>query len=71
MKKVVKEYSNADFTVVWDSGKCKHAAECVKNSPNVFSPKLSPWIDLTKGESEQVMSTIDKCPSGALSYRKK
>ena len=71
MKETVKEYSNDDITVVWDSSKCQHAAECVKNSPNVFNPKLRPWIDISKGESDQIMSTIDKCPSGALSYRKK
>ncbi len=70
MKEVVKEYSNDDITVIWDSGKCKHAAECVKNSPNVFNPKDKPWMDVSKGESNQIMSTIDKCPSGALSYRK-
>jgi uncharacterized Fe-S cluster protein YjdI len=71
MKEVTKEYSNDDLTIVWDSGKCKHAAECVKNSPNVFYSKLKPWINLEGADSEQVMATIDKCPSGALTYRKK
>lgn len=71
MEQEIKEYSNDDITIVWDSSKCKHAAECVKNSPSVFSPKSRPWINIDNGETEQVMSTISKCPSGALTYRKK
>ncbi|MEJ6756294.1 MAG: (4Fe-4S)-binding protein [Crocinitomicaceae bacterium] len=26
---------------------------------------------MSKGESDEIMATIDKCPSGALSYRKR
>lgn len=69
MKQVTKEYSNDDLTIVWDSRKCKHAAECVKNAPNVFNPKLKPWINLESADSQQVMGAIDKCPSGALTYK--
>tara|TARA_B110000285_G_scaffold103577_1_gene117914 strand:- start:3091 stop:3306 length:216 start_codon:yes stop_codon:yes gene_type:complete len=71
MNEVVNEYSNDEVIVVWDSVKCKHAAECVKNSPDIFNAKNKPWIDLSKGESDEIMATIDKCPSGALSYRKR
>ncbi|MDX2361291.1 MAG: (4Fe-4S)-binding protein [Crocinitomicaceae bacterium] len=67
-KAITKEYSNDGVTVVWNSGKCKHAAECVKNAGNVFKPKESPWIQMENGSSEEIMAAIDKCPSGALSY---
>jgi uncharacterized Fe-S cluster protein YjdI len=70
MNEKAKEYSNGDVTVVWNSHKCKHAAECVKNSPNVFRPKERPWIDVSDASSSELMSTIDKCPSGALTYYK-
>lgn len=70
MNEVAKEYSNGEVTVVWQSTKCKHAAECVKNSPKVFRPKERPWIDVSQATSEELMNTIDKCPSGALSYYK-
>lgn len=71
MGQEIKEYSNNDVVVVWDSSKCKHAAECVKNSPKVFNPKLRPWIKLENGKTHEITSTIDKCPSGALTYRNK
>lgn len=71
MKEVKKEYSNDDVVVVWESGKCIHAAQCVKHSPNVFNSKERPWINLSNGESKEIMATVNKCPSGALSYRNK
>ncbi len=71
MEEIAKEYSNGEVTVVWKSTKCKHAAACVRNSPDVFRPKERPWIDVSQASSEELMSTIDKCPSGALTYYKK
>jgi len=71
MKDVIKHYSNNDITVKWDAKKCKHAAECVKNAPNVFQPKDQPWIKIENGSTEEITAAIDKCPSGALSYKRK
>lgn len=65
-----KEYSNGEVTVVWKSHLCKHAAECVRNSPKVFRPKERPWIDVSQASSEELINTVSKCPSGALRYRK-
>jgi uncharacterized Fe-S cluster protein YjdI len=70
MKEGTKAYSNGEITIVWDSSKCQHAAECVRNSPHTFKPKERPWIDAESGSSQEIMSTIDKCPSGALTYHK-
>jgi uncharacterized Fe-S cluster protein YjdI len=66
----VKEYSNGEITVIWELGRCKHSGMCVKNLPSVFKPKEKPWISIEAASSEEIMKTIDKCPSGALSYRK-
>lgn len=71
MKEVVKKYSNDDITVIWDSKKCKHAGECVRNARNVFNPKDRPWIKMENGTTEEITGAIDKCPSGALSYVRK
>lgn len=71
VKNIKKEYSNDDVVVVWESGKCIHAAECVKNAGKVFKPKDKPWVQMENGTSEEIMAAIDKCPSGALSYYKK
>jgi len=67
---VKKTYSNKGLTISWESGKCKHAAECVKNAGNVFKPREKPWVQMENGSNDDIMSAIDKCPSGALSYSK-
>lgn len=66
----MKEYSNGEIVVLWDPKKCIHARECVKGLPQVFSSEATPWVDIKGAGSEEIMQVIDKCPSGALSYRK-
>ncbi|MCW5519334.1 (4Fe-4S)-binding protein [Aureitalea sp. L0-47] len=65
---VRKEYTNGELTVVWKPKLCFHAAECVKGLPDVFDPDRKPWIVAENGSTEDLKRTIDKCPSGALSY---
>ena len=65
---VRKEYTNGELTVVWKPGLCFHAKECVKGLPGVFDPNRKPWIIAENGSTEDLRQTIDKCPSGALSY---
>lgn len=67
---IKKEYSNGELTVVWKPGLCFHAKECVKGLPGVFNPKLKPWIKPEAATTDALIETIDKCPSGALSYYK-
>ena len=65
-----KEYTNGEITVVWQSGKCTHSANCVRNNPDVFQPKESPWIKIDGSSTEKIIETVQKCPSGALTYYK-
>ena len=67
---LTKEYTNGEVTIVWQSGKCIHSANCVTNNPSVFHPKEKPWILPEASSSEKIMQTIDTCPSGALTYYK-
>ena len=67
-KDLTKEYSNGEVTIVWKNSLCKHAAECVKNNPDVFKPKERPWIVPENSTTEAIISTVKKCPSGALTY---
>lgn len=66
----MKEYSNQEITVCWDPDKCIHSRNCVKGLPQVFDKSKKPWINMQGASSEEIMKTIDRCPSGALSYRK-
>ncbi|MEL6810640.1 MAG: (4Fe-4S)-binding protein [Bacteroidota bacterium] len=63
-----KEYTNGEVTVVWKPGLCFHAKECVHGLPGVFKPNEKPWIQVENSDTEALKATIDKCPSGALSY---
>jgi uncharacterized Fe-S cluster protein YjdI len=67
-KNIKKEYTNGEVTIVWQSGKCIHSGNCVRNSPDVFKPKEKPWIKIDASSTEKIIETINKCPSGALSF---
>jgi uncharacterized Fe-S cluster protein YjdI len=66
----MKEYSNKEIKVLWNPEKCIHAGECVKGLPQVFSRDSTPWIDIQRASSEDIMKVVDRCPSGALTYEK-
>lgn len=68
---IKKEYQNADTTVVWKPELCYHSKNCVNNLPKVFDPNRKPWIEAGNATEQELRDTIDKCPSGALSYRVK
>ncbi|MFZ3149247.1 MAG: (4Fe-4S)-binding protein [Methanothrix sp.] len=66
----MKEYSNKEIKVLWDPEKCIHAGECVKGLPQVFRRDSTPWINMKGANSEEIMKIVDRCPSGALTYKK-
>jgi len=70
-KEIIKEYSNEEITVLWKPKTCIHAAECVKRLPKVYNPKEKPWIKIENATIDELISQIDVCPSGALTYRLK
>ena len=71
MSEKIKEYESEELTVVWKAEKCIHSEICFKGLPDVFDPKARPWVNV-KGENDQrIKEQIDKCPSGALSYKLK
>jgi len=65
---ITKEYSNGEVTIVWQSAKCIHSANCVRNNPDVFQPKEKPWIKPDASTTDKIIETVKKCPSGALTY---
>lgn len=67
-KKIVKEYSNGEVTIVWKPDICIHAAFCAKGLPDVFDPKARPWINAEGASTDAIVSQVKQCPSGALSY---
>jgi CDGSH-type Zn-finger protein/uncharacterized Fe-S cluster protein YjdI len=66
-----RSYESDDVVVEYDVKRCIHAAECVKGLPSVFDPKKRPWIDPAAATSEDLARVIERCPTGALQYRRK
>jgi len=67
-QEIRREYSNDELTVVWKPKLCIHSGECVKRLPQVYDPKVKPWIKPENASAEELKSQINACPSGALSY---
>lgn len=63
------EYVNGEIAVIWQPKKCIHAAVCVKMLPKVYNPKERPWLKPENATPSELRNQIDKCPSGALSYK--
>jgi len=64
----IKEYSNGEVTVVWKPNLCIHSTNCINGLPNVFDLNKRPWINAEGAGSDEIISQVNKCPSGALSY---
>lgn len=64
----IKEYSNGEVTITWETSKCIHSANCVNGLPSIFDNKKRPWIDAMGASTEEIVKQINKCPSGALGY---
>ena len=63
-----KSYVGKKITIHDNRKICSHAAECVNNLPSVFRLNARPWIDPDSAGVEEIINTVRKCPSGALSY---
>jgi len=68
IKDTRKSYTGMKITIHDNRRICSHAAECVNNLPSVFKLNARPWIDSDGATVEEIINTIRKCPSGALSY---
>ena len=65
----IHEYTNGEITIVWQPDKCCHSGMCVKTLPQVYNPAKRPWLTIGNATTAQLKAQIEKCPSGALSYR--
>lgn len=63
-----KRYSNEELTVVWQPEKCIHSTLCWRSLIRVFDPRKRPWVNMAGAPSDSIKATVEKCPSGALSY---
>ncbi len=55
-------------TVHFNRSICSGAGECVRGLPAVFVSGAEDWIRPGKASADEVIATVKKCPSGALTY---
>ena len=70
MTRKVRSYEAEELVVEFDVKRCIHAEECIHGLPEVFDATNRPWIDASKAAPEDLMRTIERCPTGALHYRR-
>ena len=63
-----EDYQGKTITIHDNRGICAHAGRCTDGLPSVFRLKEEPWIDPDATSADEIIATIQKCPSGALSY---
>jgi len=63
-----ESYAGKRITIHDNRALCAHAGHCTEGLPAVFREDGQPWIDADAAAVEEIVATIRKCPSGALSY---
>jgi CDGSH-type Zn-finger protein len=63
-----ESYRGKRITIFDNRAICSHAGHCTDSLKAVFRMGAEPWIDPEGAAAEEIIATIRKCPSGALSY---
>jgi CDGSH-type Zn-finger protein len=63
-----QSYVGKGITIFDNRALCAHAGICTDRLKNVFRYGSEPWIDADGAAVREVVDTIGRCPSGALSY---
>lgn len=63
-----RDYRTDEIIVHWDSSRCIHTGICLRSLHEVFNLRQKPWVDVQAASADEIAATIEKCPSGALSY---
>ncbi len=61
-------YVGQNITIHDNRSICAHAGRCTDGLAAVFHLNEEPWIHPESATVEEIKETINKCPSGALSY---
>jgi uncharacterized Fe-S cluster protein YjdI/CDGSH-type Zn-finger protein len=65
-----RNYRGSDVELSFDPDLCMHATECVRGLPEVFDRGRRPWILTDNAPADQVSRVVERCPTGALLYRR-
>lgn len=70
MSKRLQTYEAPGITVTFDPNICIHSGVCVRGLPKVFDVRRKKWIDAAAATPDEIAAQIERCPSGALQYRR-
>lgn len=62
------DYTEGRITIHDNRGICAHAGECTDRLAAVFRLRQEPWIEPAGAAADEIIATVQRCPSGALSY---
>ena len=68
--KRLQTYSNDEITVTFDPNVCIHSGVCVRGLRAVFDVRRKRWIDVDAASADEIASQVERCPSGALQYKR-
>jgi CDGSH-type Zn-finger protein/ferredoxin/uncharacterized Fe-S cluster protein YjdI len=66
----IRRYDAEDITISYDVRRCIHAEECVRGLPGVFDPGRRVWVDATRARAGEIATIVQRCPTGALHFRR-
>jgi CDGSH-type Zn-finger protein/uncharacterized Fe-S cluster protein YjdI len=70
-EKKVYDFPGTEIDVRWDGRLCIHIAECGRSADELFEGGRDPWCIPDKCSKAEVRDVVERCPSGALTYRDK
>jgi uncharacterized Fe-S cluster protein YjdI/CDGSH-type Zn-finger protein len=65
-----RTYGGDRIEVSFDLDRCIHVGECLLSLPEVFELDRRPWIDADGADPAAIVDVVERCPSGALQYRR-
>lgn len=67
----VYRFDGKRVEVAWDGRLCIHVQECTRAKGKLFESGRDPWGQPDLGEPDYVGEVVRRCPTGALTYRRK
>ncbi|MBI3504368.1 MAG: (4Fe-4S)-binding protein [Proteobacteria bacterium] len=66
----LQSYEAPGITVTFDPTRCIHSGVCVRGLPAVFDVHRKRWVHAEAASPDAIVAQIERCPSGALQYRR-